>query len=317
MRLLITGGSGFIGRHVAHEAARRGHLVRILSRNSTSVTAGQFETVVHDLRNPLDPKSTLEGVDAVVHCAAAMSGDARTQKADTVEGTRHLLNAMREASVRRLINLSTLALYDFVAIPEGSVVDEMSPICWERRGPYAEAKGGQEKLIRSAAADWHWTILRPGIVFGPERTWFYHLGRQWSAKTWLCVAADSLLPLTYVGNCAAAVLDAVENPGFRQQTLNVIDDALPTHKEYLQALANQVSPRPRILTVPWPVLDRTANVATWINARLARGRLPLPDLLDHTALATRCKPLRYSNQRLKQLGWTPRWNWLEGLRRSV
>jgi len=326
MKVLVTGGNGFIGRHVVAEALRRGHGLRVLTRPSpevaaSSVRSGGVEIVQQDVRHPDGLATVMEGMDAVVHCAAALDGDLATQLAVTVEGTRHLLVAMKEAGVRQIAGLSTLALYDYIQLPAGSLLDENSPLeeHFEERAPYVLAKRRQEDLIReqAGASRWRWTILRPGIVDGRGRTWFHQLGVQLGPGRWVCMAPDSVLPLTHVENCSHAIVDALEKDTANGVTLNVVDDNLPGRRRYMDALAQRTAPRPGITGISWELLDRASRMASWTNRALLFGKAPLPDLLRRASLHARCKPLRYSNERAKEvLGWTPRVNLEEGLERS-
>ncbi len=327
MRIMVTGGHGFIGRHVAREAQRRGHSVRILVRSSKGLAQLPFngtglEVVCHDLRERDGLAAALDSMDAVVHCAGSMTGNLETQMADTVQATLHLLSAMDEAGVRQIVGLSTFALYDYLRVPAGTLVNEDTPLegHFAERAPYVQAKQQQEDLIRRRACDsgWRWTILRPGIVFGRNRVWFHHLGARLGARQWICFAGDSELPLTYVENCAEAIALSLEVPEADGAVLNIVDDALPNRRRYMEELARRLEPRPSILVVPWTVLAVTSAAASWINQTLLLGWPTLPDLIRPGSVHSRSKPLRYSNERAKRvLGWRPRWSFVEALDRSL
>lgn len=323
MRVLVTGGNGFIGRHVVSALRDRGHRVKILTRSAAPSAVGEDVEIVHaDLREDVDLAPGLAGVDAVVHCAAAMGGGMAEQRAVTVEATRRLLAAMDRAGVRRIVGISTFALYDVLAIPAGSVLDEQSALAApaEDGEPYAVTKREQEDLIRggSVAGDRKWTILRPGIVFGPGRTWSYHLGAQLGRKRWVAYAGDSLLPLTYVANCAEAIAMAVDTGAAVGAVLNVVDSDLPTRRGYMEALARRTTPQPRIYDLSWGVLDAAAGVASWVDRTLMFGKAPIPDLLRRSSLHVRCKPLRYSNDLVRAvLGWKPRHDLATAIERSL
>ncbi|HWQ03159.1 MAG TPA: NAD(P)-dependent oxidoreductase [Candidatus Nitrosotenuis sp.] len=325
MKILVTGGGGFIGRHVVAEAQRRGHSLRILSRPASGSPAYQtssgIEVFRRDLRQPEGLTDAVSGVDAVVHCSAAMEGDLAAQLAVTVEGTKNLLAAMQKADVRHIVGLSTFALYDYLELQVDAVLDEYSPLeeRFETRAPYVRAKRLQEDLIREQASvrGWKWTIVRPAIVYGRGRTWFHHLGMQLSAVRWVCLAGNALLPLIYVENCAEAIVNAVELQSASGTTLNLVDDDLPTRCRYIAALAQRTQPRPNVSEIPWGLLDSAARTAWWVNKKLLFSKVPLPDLLNPHSLHARCKPLRYSNQRAKEaLRWAPRWNFEQGFQRS-
>lgn len=303
MKVLVTGSRGFIGRGVVDEARRRGHDVHVLS---------------HDLRNPTGLSDHLQGIDAVIHCAAAMSGHLDAQRSVTVNGTQHLLSAMTTAGVKHIVGISTMALYDYHRLHEGAVLDEESPLTedFDQLGPYVRAKREQEDLLRAYAVahGWRWTILRPGIVFGPGRTWSYHMGIQLSPTVWVCLSGSALLPLTYVENCAEAIVLALEVPGAHRQTLNIVDDDLPDRQKYARELCRPE--QARLLVVPWKLLRGAARLADRVNRTFA-GKIGLPGLLNPVSLDARCKPLRYANHRVKAtLGWTPRWSVAQGLDRT-
>lgn len=314
MRITVTGGTGFIGRHVAAAAAARGHAVRVLGRRSEP--AGAAEYVRIDLRSAEGIARAVEGSDVVIHCAAAMGGDASEQSAITVDGTRHLLDAMTATGVRRMVGISSFAVYDLLALEDGAVLDESAPVESrpERRAPYIGAKLEQERLIREREPV-DWTIVRPGLVFGPDRTWFYHLGMHLPGGMWLCLAPESPLPLTHVSNCAEAIMLAAESEAAIGATLNVVDDELPTRREYMNAL--RASSGARVVAAPWSLLATAASACAGLNRVMLRGRVRLPGLLEPADLHARCKPLRYANERLHGLGWSPAVSWRNGLAAAV
>lgn len=326
MNILITGGSGFIGRHVARKALQNGHTIRVLTRQPTKSFLGsnewghQVELIQQDLQQASGLKNALQGIDAVIHCAAAMSGNNKTQYLTTVKGTRNLLCAMTDTKVKKIVGISTLALYDYQQIPSGDSLDENSPLIekFDPAVPYIEMKRQQEDLIKEHCKlnGLHWTILRPGIVFGPTRTWSYHIGTQLGQRQWVGYAGDSLLPVTYVENCADAIVAAAELENAEDTTVNIVDDNLPQRRKYMEELAKRADPPPTITTISWKILEQASNIADWTNRKLIRESFQLPGLLQPAALHSRCKPLFYSNQSAKQiLDWQPRWNFEEALER--
>lgn len=317
MRLLVTGAGGFIGRHVTAQALARGLAVRAMVRSSPVPTEGA-ELVRHDLRESEGLASLLAGVDAVVHCAGSLHSTVAEQEGDTVAGTRNLVAAMEEAGVSRLVLLSSFAVYDHSALTVGSTVTESSPIDRNpaARGPYPAAKLAQEEIV-TRSSQIRWTILRPGLVFGPDRTWFHHLGMRLTPRMWITLAGSAQLPLAFVGNCADAALDALVSPRAERQTVNIVDDDLPTRGAYVAALAASTSPPPRVTDVPWAVL-RAASSSSWgIAHGLLRDALQPPGILHPHRLDARCKPLKYRNALAKDvLGWRPRLGWRDALEQS-
>ena len=259
-------------------------------------------------------------MDAVLHLAAAKSGDLYAQYAGTVVATENLLGAMDEARVRRIVLVSSFSVYDYMKIRSFAVLDETSPV--ERdafeRDEYAHTKLVQERLVRDHAvrSGWDYTVLRPGVIYGKDNLWTARLGVRGRARL-AANGAWARLPLTYVENCAEAIVMAAETEAASAQTLNVVDDEMPTQRRVRRdappadvAAADHRSGR----------LDRRARLGRAGDAHeQAAARRPGegPGIFIPCRLAARCKPLRFSNHRIKEvLGWKPRYSLNEALDRS-
>src|SRR5215213_7234264 len=160
MKLLVTGANGFLGRHVVAEAGRGGHTVRAMVRSVKDAARNgwvgrpHIEWVQADLRSRRGLVDAVKGCDAVLHLAASKSGDIYAQYAGTVVATENLLTAMTEAGVGRIVAISSMAVYDYLHMQSGWVVDEESPLDVEcvDRDEYAQTKLVQENLVREQAA---------------------------------------------------------------------------------------------------------------------------------------------------------------------
>lgn len=327
MRLLVTGAAGFLGKAVVNAALRRGHEVRAVVRPATDPARTPWANDARvslarlDLRSRKGIAEALEDMDAVIHLAAAKSGDLYAQMGGTVVATENLLEAMAGSTVRRLVVTSSFAVYDFRRIPSGSILTEDSPLEARPadRDEYAQTKLLQEELVRDAARD-HGilaTIIRPGAVYGPGSMWTFRLGMQ-GARTWVRMGANACVPLTHVDNCAEAIVLGAERADSAGQTFNIVDDEAPTQRSYMRMLRSVTKPRPRIIRVPWPALRFLAWSADAFNRRALGGRAKLPAILVPAKLAQRCKPFRYTNEKAKRgLGWAPRVSLEQGVREGA
>jgi len=135
MRVFVTGATGFVGSHVARVMAGQGADLRLLVRSSSprkNIESLRAEYVVGDLLRPESLKPALRGCDAVLHVAADYrlwtrnAGEAQAMYACNVEGTRALLEAAREAGVRRFVYCSSVATMGFTG--NGHPADENSPV---------------------------------------------------------------------------------------------------------------------------------------------------------------------------------------------
>ncbi|NEP17865.1 MAG: NAD(P)-dependent oxidoreductase [Leptolyngbya sp. SIO4C1] len=328
MKLLITGASGFLGQYVVAAALRRGHQVRAVVRPATQAAKiawsehPNLEFVRLDLRRRADIPAALADTEAVIHLAAAKSGDFYAQFAGTVVATENLLAAMAEANVKRLVAISTFSVYDYINMESGTVLDETAPTVADplTRDEYTQTKLLQETLVRNFEADQSGlvTILRPGVIYGRDNLWTARLGAGLGEKAWLRIGAHAQLPLAYVENCAEAIVLAAEQEAAIGQTLNVLDDNPPTQRRYTKQLMKRLPNRPRLVPVNWAVMRTLGDLAWAINQRFLGGQAKLPGILVPSRLQARFKQLQYSNQKLKQcLDWTPTYSLETALDRSV
>jgi len=328
MKLLITGASGFLGRYVTAAALRKGHQVRAVVRPASDIALipwaqhSNVELARLDLRRRTGIADALVGIDAVIHLAAAKAGDFYAQFAGTVLATENLLAAMGEKEVKRLVAISTFSVYDYINIESEETLDESSPLVEDTasRDEYAQTKLLQEQLVRDFESKQGGliTVLRPGVIYGRDNLWTARLGAGLGESWWLRIGAQSQLPLSYVANCADAIVMAAEQGAAIGQTINIFDDNPPTQREYAKQLKKQVPNPPKFVPMNWMLMRSIGDLAWFVNKRLLGGKAKLPGVLIPSRLDARFKPLQYSNEKLKAtLGWEPRYGLEEAIARSL
>jgi nucleoside-diphosphate-sugar epimerase len=327
MKLLITGASGFLGQYVVAEALRRGHQVRAIVRPVTKVERiswhahPNLEFARLDLRRKDGLLEALQGIDAVIHLAAAKAGDFYTQFAGTVIATENLLDSMKAAGVLRLVAISTFSVYDYWNKETGSLLDEESAIESKplERDEYAQTKLIQESLVREFERENNApvTIIRPGMIYGRDALWNACLGAELTDSLWLRIGARAQMPLNYVENSAEAILLAAEKDSAIGQTINVVDDNLPTQREFAKKLFARQNDFPRMIPVNWTVMRGLTWILWVYNQKILKGQAKFPGIFVPAKLHARFKPLVYSNARAKQvLQWSPRYSLDEAFDRS-
>ncbi|NLA37462.1 MAG: NAD-dependent epimerase/dehydratase family protein [Actinobacteria bacterium] len=324
MKVFITGATGFVGSHVVAGALAAGHevvaLVRPAARNPLASLAGHGRLTLFrgDLRDPSAMEGALDGVDVVVHLAAAKSGDFATQFAGTVLATENLIDLLEHSTVSRLVAISTFSVYDYTGLDEGTLIDESTPIdpTPTDRDEYAQTKLIQERLYRDEAANREVVIVRPGMIYGRDNLWHPLLGSE-LGPVFLRIGSRATMPMTYVENCAEAIVAAIDAPGVAGEVINIVDDELPTQGDYAAAVA-PFTEVPSSVPVPWPVMKAVARGLGAANRRWWGGRAKFPGVLVTEKLDGRFKPFRYTNATAKRLlGWSPRYSQAEAFERAA
>lgn len=297
LNLLITGASGFLGKHTVSYAVAAGHRVTAVVRDRTALLRGwqeQVQVIASDLN---DLKVLPPDIDVVIHLAASLEGDDAAQQSDTVDATKALLSACLSLPKPPAIVLaSSMSVYSGTKVREGDAIDENSPLDdrADQRDAYCRGKIAQEMLCSSVAADagLPLQILRIGALYGPGRVWNAHIGVGLGPLL-IQVGKDGEIPLSHVRHAAQALVLAAEQAGQGHSgVVNVVDDDLPDRKRFVKALKWRGWPK---VTIPLRMVERAARLtAAW------KGR---PGLLRMPVLRARLLPLRYDNRRLHDLGW--------------
>jgi nucleoside-diphosphate-sugar epimerase len=327
MKLLITGASGFLGQYVVAEALRHKHQVRAVVRPMSNEkrlvwhSHPNVEFVRLDLRRKNGIADALKGVDVVINLAAAKEGDFYTRFAGTVIATENLLEAMTQANMMRLVQIGTFSVYDYLRTPKFTTITEESLIESDplERDEYAQTKLLQEELVREFEQNPNAqvTIVRPGLVYGRDNLWSTLLGGQLTNNLWLRIGGYATMPLTYAENCAEAIVLAAQRSEAINQTINIVDDNLPTQRAYVKKLKKYKYPLPKMIPVNWKLMRAIAWTFWKYNKVVLKGQARLPGIANPIILDARFKHFRFSNLRAKEiLNWQPKYSLDTALERS-
>jgi 2-alkyl-3-oxoalkanoate reductase len=214
MKVLVTGGNGFLGRAVVAELRARGHQVSSASRRpSPALDALGVRTLTCDLRNRAHVERAVGGHEAVVH-AAALTGihGAREDFVRTnVEGTRFVLEACKQHGVARLVYTSSPSVVFDGRDHVGA--DESLPYARRFLAAYPATKAQAEREVLAANGPSLATLaLRPHLVLGPGDASLMPrlVARARAGKLRVVGSGRNVVSFTWVENAAAAHADALE-----------------------------------------------------------------------------------------------------------
>jgi nucleoside-diphosphate-sugar epimerase len=247
MKLLLTGATGRVGRHMLPRLVVQGHDVRAVARSEAAaqeVKAAGAEPVLADLLDPDGYRAALRGRDAVVHLAAVLrSNDADEIRRANLEATRRLADTVLDAGVGRFVFVSTNLVYPGGLGRPASEDDQPAPpATW---GAYPASKAEAERALLGLHRDRGMgvRIVRFAFVYGEGDP---HLAEslRWAGR-W---PGHQRLHLLHHADAAQAVLRALHAPGVDGRVYNAADESPVTAVE-LHALNG----------VPFP--DRPAGEA--------------------------------------------------------
>jgi len=226
MRVLLTGGSGFLGSFVAERLATEGHVVRALVRPRSERKVLDRLPRVELAPGAIEDRASLgaavDGVDAVVHVAGIVKARRPAEFFEVnTQGTRNLLEAAMRRPVPRFVYVSSLAAVGPSA--DGTPVpDDVEP---RPVTHYGRSKLEAERAVLAAKDRLHVTVVRPPLIYGP---------RDRETLAFFTSVRNGVLPMTgdgtntlsvvYVEDCAAAVVRVLHAQGVPSGRSYFVDD---------------------------------------------------------------------------------------------
>jgi uncharacterized protein YbjT (DUF2867 family) len=238
MRIAITGGTGFVGGHLANTLSAGGHEVVVVTRgvdmrplaqkvlSLRGVTAVQVNT-----RDESALARVFEGCEAVAHCAG-INREIGPQTYDVVhvQGTANVVQAAEKANVRRIALLSFL---------------RARPAC---DSPYHESKWAAEELVRGSSCEW--TVLKPGMMFGSGDHMLDHLSHALCTfPVFLGMGPLRVRPLA-VDDVVQVLIAALIDGRLPRQTIGLVGPSEMSFDDAARLVASVIGKRRLFLHAP-------------------------------------------------------------------
>lgn len=327
--ILITGANGFIGTRVVESLLKYGFRnLRCFVRTSSNVD--RLKRMIQPFRDKNitftegnllsldDCRIATQKVSLIYHLAAGMEKDFQGAFLNSVVTTRNLLDAsLQHNTLKRFLNVSSFTVYSTANLPSGALLDESCEVHSdpELKGEaYCYAKVKQEELILEYSAKHKipFAIVRPGVVYGPGNTTI--TGRVGISVfgLFLHLGGSNKIPFTYVDNCADAIVLAGLTSGVDGECFNIVDDELPTSREFLKQYKRHVG---RFMSFYIPKSLSYFLCFIWEKCS-AMSIGALPPRLNRVRWSDDWKGDRYSNEKAKRLlGWNPKVRLDTGMKR--
>jgi nucleoside-diphosphate-sugar epimerase len=277
--VLITGGNGFVGRHLISALLDRGRMVRVLvlpNEDTRWLRDHGIAVYEGDVRHPGTLTVPMRGADAVIHLAAMMDvwrpiGDYR---AVNVTGTENVCRAALAAGARRLVHMSSSSVY---GMGLGRPADESFPLA-PFPDPYPITKAAGDVAVQRMIAGDNLpaVIIRPDQIFGPGD--HLHFGRMAdrlrAGKGIIVGPGGNAMPFVYVTDVVQGLLLALEHPNAVGQAFNITNDSPLTQQQLLVAIARETGGSPPRIHVPYRALYAAGHLAERVAALTPSRRRP-------------------------------------------
>ena len=254
-RVLIVGGTGFIGRYVVKRLAARGTVIAVVSRNADAAgflrplgDVGQIALINAGLGNERRLRALLEeGMDAVICCAGVLYSRGRQTFAEVHhEGPARLARLATASGVKRFVHVSALG------------ADAASP------SAYGRSKAAGEAAVRAAFPEA--VIFRPSVVFGPEDDFFNRFASlaRYSPVLPLIGGGLTRFQPVYVGDVADAVAAALDRHDAAGRIFELGGPLVYSFRELMERLLREIDRRRALVSVPFPLARLMAFFLEWL-----------------------------------------------------
>ncbi len=325
MRVFITGASGLLGSHVAERLRSEGQDVVALVRQTSDTSF--LDSIGVKLREaPLTDVDALAGAiadsDAVVHAAAIVVADAtwQTYREVNVGGTMAVLEAAVRAGARRVVHVSSVAVYGGAEVAGLAPVTEDMPLDL----PLADGEFYARSKRLAEEAAWRFqregslevSVVRPALMYGErDRVAIPRLLRVLNSPLVPLVGGgQSELPLVHAANVADAIFLALTSERAAGEAFNLATDFPITQRQLFELLARQLGKRPVFVPVPYIAVYGLAAAVESLT-RLLSDR---PPFLNRRNVSFMGAGNPFDSSRAREvLGWKPRLGHEEGVQRSL
>lgn len=308
--VLVTGATGYIGRHLIGGLVQQGTRVRAFTRGATNLFhhyGSAVEVFKGSPASDADLGRALRGVRVVFHLARANERTWEGFKTHDVGFTKRLIEVAGASGIERVIYTGSIAAYD-ASRSDGIITEETTFASDAQLQPYARAKKLSEEILLAAwrSSAFPVVIVRPGIVVGADGPLMHWGVAHWSSST-ACTMWDNgqhPMPFVAINDLVQGLIATMNRQGIEGESFNLVGDPVLSALDYLENVRRRCGLALRIKQGR-PASFFLGEIATTAAKVVLLRKYPSsgPSL---TQWAARTHRARYSNTKAKnQLDWVP------------
>lgn len=310
-KVLVTGGTGFLGKRLVELLVKEGYPVRVLARKLANIEPLKkigVEIFYGDVADKKSLSEAFEGINVVIHAAAGTSGSKKDSETGTIQGTQNVISLCEEYKIKKLVYISSCSVYGVADYKPNQVVTEDASLerFPERRGNYSSSKQQAESFVIDATKNIGLpvVILRPGTIYGPGGDIFTPmLGFSAMNKVFVVIGNGKFeLPFVYVDNLVDAIIKTIQDDKANNQVFNVIDSERINKREYMNKLIKKLHSKAFVFYFPYSLMNFMVYAQEILSKIL--GRSPF---LTRYRLISSQRNITYDNAKIvNTLKWQPK-----------
>lgn len=313
MKVLVTGGAGFIGSYLCQALHDSGHHLRVVDCAKKNRMTRTFDFITLNIQDKQGLEEAMKGVDLVLHLAAKHKYFGVSEKEFFIaneEGTKNVLSAMAKEGVRQIIFFSTVAVYGETIGPTDESVEPRATT------PYGLSKLAAESWVKKWASEDSMRtaiILRPTVIFGPRNKGnIYRLIRQIYYRGYFPIGeGDNIKSIAYIENVIKATIFLISLDLKGCHIFNYSDQPHLSYKEILNIIYTELGRKaPQYFLPVSPMIKISRNIDKIIRALGIKFSF-------ETTIKKMNKQTYYNSEKIMNLGFRPTYSSIEGLRRMV
>jgi len=235
--ILVTGATGFLGGVITRQLSEAGANVKALARRADRdryiKALPNVDIVMGDITNLTHMQSVCEGVDSIIHSAAALGGDIDHQRQVNRDGTRNVMTAAIANKVARVVHISTISVYGYNNTHD--ITEDTRPQPGNDAYPITKLEAEYEVQQLSANHTIEYSIMRPGMIYGPRSSMWtksmFNLARR-NPTPFIGDGSGTCYPI-HVEDVARMALILTTHPAANGEIFNCTPDPSPTWREFL------------------------------------------------------------------------------------